>query len=320
MSDAGPILAISSFSLREQLGPIVFRFRDASGGEQSFTLDSPKLFDISDFPRRAKQRLACDWVETTAFQFAGLDDPELDRFAAGLRASDVHLLNVALDTGDLADPDPVRRAADIAELKEWIERFAAMGSTFVRVNPGSPMSHNHGEVPPDHLVAALQELGSFAGDLGTRLLVENHGGRSSDHHWLLALLDAVGSDLCGLLLDLGNFDALLGPLRKRFEARSTVDESEFAEFSDGLDLEPLYAAVDALAPRAEHVSVKIHHVTSNETCGPVDLTRALGLLAHHGYDGPFAIEYEGTSGDPWAKSLVVLDATRALVGNLTGGA
>ena len=45
-----PRLAVSSFSLREQLGPIRLEFRDASGTPQVFTHDSPKLFPISDFP------------------------------------------------------------------------------------------------------------------------------------------------------------------------------------------------------------------------------------------------------------------------------
>ncbi|WP_432969777.1 sugar phosphate isomerase/epimerase family protein [Dactylosporangium sp. CA-233914] len=313
------VLSVSSFSLREQLGPIVFRFRDPSGAEQAFTLDNPKLFGLGDYPRRARDTFGIDAIETAGFQFTGLDDPEIDLFAAGLRASGTSLLNIAVDVGDLADPDPERRAADVAELKAWIARFAAMGSTFVRVNPGSPMSAHHGTEPPDQLVEALVDLGSFAVAEGTRLLVENHGGRSSDPRWLAALLDAVGTESCGLLLDLGNFDSLLKPMRARFQQIPDADDPEVAGFLAGLDLSQLYAGIEALAARAEHVSVKAHLVADDGTIGAVDLGRALRILVDHGYDGPYAVEYEGAGGDPWAKSRRVLDATReALAAARTG--
>jgi sugar phosphate isomerase/epimerase len=47
--------------------------------------------------------------------------------------------------------------------------------------------------------------------------------------------------------------------------------------------------------------------------GPVDLKRALSILVEHGYDGPLSLEYEGNGGDPWAKSLAVLDLARSVL-------
>lgn len=306
-------LTVSSYSLREQMGPLTFDFTDADGSSQHFVSDNPRLLGVADFPQRAKDAFGVDGIETVAFQFTGLDDPELDRFSEALVASGVRLVNVAIDTGDLLEADDVRRAEHIAELKRWIARFAAMGAGFVRVNPGSPFSPHHGEAPPAHLVAALQELGAFATAEGSRLLVENHGGPSSDPVWIGRLLDAVGEEACGLLLDLGNFDVLLAPAMALLfggEGGAAVDPA--AVFAD-IDLEPLYDGIEALASRAELVHVKAHVVGDDGAVGVVDLDRAIGILAAHGYDGPLTVEYEGSGGDPWAKSLRVLEVTRDAV-------
>jgi len=302
-------LSVSTYSVREQLGPVVFDFVDPQGNDVHVELPYPKLLDLSDFPERAKDAFGVDAIETVAFQFTGLDDPELDRFAASLARSGVSLVNVAIDAGDLLEADDEKRAADVALLKQWIERFTAMGSRFVRVNPGSPFSPHHGEEPPAHLVAALRELGAFAADHGARLLVENHGGPSSDPAWMNALLEATGSDALGLLLDLGNFDVLLGPaMALGFGGDEAPDP---AELFASIDLEPLYAGIEALAARAELVHVKSHLVTDDGAVGVVDLPRALGILAAHDYSGPLTVEYEGNGGDPWAKSARVLEVVRA---------
>jgi sugar phosphate isomerase/epimerase len=274
------------------------------------TLDNPRLLPISEFPRRALDELGVDLVETVGFHFTGLGDPEIPRFEKALADAGVGLLNIALDMGDLLDPDEERRAGDLAVLKEWIARFAAMGSSFVRVNPGSPLSPWGAGQPPAHLAAALVELGEFARAGGTRLLVENHSGPSSDPAWLHALLDDVGSEHCGLLLDLGNLEPLRSTLMKLARKPPESGTLSLAASLSALDLSPLYGAIESLAPRAELVSVKTNWVADDGNVGAVDLDRALTILANHGYDGALSIEYEGVGGDPWAKTRRVVDVAR----------
>jgi len=305
------VLSVSSYSVREQLGPVVFDFVDPAGNDVHIDLPYPKLMDLSDFPARARNAFGVDAVETVAFQFAGLDDPEIDRFAAALRSTGVRLLNVCIDAGDLLKVDDAERAADIALVEQWIDRFAAMDAQFVRVNPGSPFSGNHGSTPPGYLVDALAHLGAFAKDRGVRLLVENHGGPSSDPVWMTQLLKTVGPDACGLMLDLGNFDVLMAPLMATiFGGEQPADP---ADLFAGIDLTGVYEGIDMLADHAELVSVKAHHVAADGTVGPVDLERALHILLDHGYTGPLSVEYEGSSGDPWVKSARVLDLARSVL-------
>ena len=79
-------LSVSSYSVREQLGPTEFTFTDAEGNEQRFVSDFPRLLEVSDFPGRAVDAFGVRAVETVAFQFAGVDDPAIDRFGEALAA------------------------------------------------------------------------------------------------------------------------------------------------------------------------------------------------------------------------------------------
>jgi sugar phosphate isomerase/epimerase len=305
-------LSVSTYSLREQFGPMSFDFTGPDGNDVHFEMPYAKLLDLSQFPQRANDAFGVDAIETVSGQFAGIDDPELDRFAAALLSSGVQLMNVAIDVGDLLATSPEKRTADVALSKRWIDRFAAMGSRFVRLNPGSPFAA-HTETPPPYLVDALGELGEYAGTRGSRLLVENHGGPGSDPVWMSNLLDAVGRAHLGLLLDLGNFDVLTQPVMAAATAAFTGQplEADFASLVDGLDLTSLYDGIDALASRAELVHVKVNDVDDDGTIRAVDLGKALGILDAHNYAGPLTVEYEGTGGDPWEKSVIIVDFVRA---------
>lgn len=302
------ILSVSSYSLREQLGPTDLAVVAPDGREIRFTTDFPALVDIAEFPQLAADRFGVAGVETVAFQFTGPEDPRLDRFAAESAAAGARLLNVAVDVGDLLTEDPARRAADVAALTTWIDRCAELGSAFVRVNPGSPLSPHHGTTPPEHLIEALTGLGAHARARGVRLLVENHGGPSSDAGWMNRLLDAVGRENLGLLLDLGNFDVIMAPM---MAALTGNPDAPPVPLRGSPELETVYRGIDALAGRAELVHVKAHDVDDDGTVGLVDLPRAFGILARHGYAGPLTVEYEGTGGDPWARTRRVLDLTAA---------
>ena len=315
-----PRTAVSAFSLREQLGPIALHFRDAEGVSRTYTLDNPQLLSVSDFPRRALDDLGVDLVEVPGFYFSGPDDPELGRFEKSLAETGVGLLNVVIDSGDLLDADDDRRAGDLAVLKEWVTRAAAMGSEFVRVNPGSPFTAWKG-APPAHLVAALADLGDHAQCEGTRLLVENHSGPSSDPAWMAALLDGVSAERCGLLLDLGNLEPLMSGIRRlASEFTGNPEEFDLPGALAKLDLEPLYSAVETLAPRADVVSVKVNYVAEDGSVGAVDLHRAMRILVRAGFDGPLSVEYEGFAGDPWAKTKRVVDVAREAFAATQGSA
>src|SRR5690606_40385245 len=140
-------------------------------------------------------------------------------------------------------------------------------------------------------------------DRGARRVYATHGGRGSDRPWVPELLEQGGRDRAGLLLDRGNLDGLQQPATAHvLSAAEGGQPVPFPALVDALDLSPLYRAIDALAPLAELVHVKVHDVDDDGAMRAVDLGRALGILGRHGYAGPLTIEYEGHGGDPWAKT------------------
>ncbi|WP_020495754.1 sugar phosphate isomerase/epimerase family protein [Sciscionella marina] len=302
-------LSVSSYSRREQFGPLTFDFVDPEGNDVHVEFPYPKLLSLPEFPAWARDAFGVDAIEIVGFQFVGTDDPELDQFATAQGTAGIRLIDVVIDGGDLAEPDAGKRAADVEFVKRWIERFAAMGSRFVRVNPGSPFGRHHSDTPATRLTDTLGELGEFAKEHGTQLLVEDHGGRSSDPLWMKPLLDSVGRGICGLLLDLGNFGAVTGPVMPLLFGGENGQDP--AEVGAELDRTSTYDAIEALAAYAELVSLKAHYVTDDGIAGPVDLVRAIGILADRRYTGPLSVEYEGTGGDPWANSARILDLVRA---------
>lgn len=258
---------------------------------------------MGEFPLQVAERCGATAVEAVAFQFDGIADPAIDLFAVHARSVGLDLVNAAVDDGDLLDADPGRRATDVDVMKRWIGRFAGVGFRHVRVNAGSPFSERRTARPPGYLVDALGDLGAYAASHGVRLLVENHGGSSSDPAWVAELLSTVGADNLGLLLDTGNFDAILTPML----AASLHPDENHGLSLDALDLSSVYDGIAALAPHAELVHMKAHWATDSGASGPIDMDFVVAILSSHGYSGPLTLEYEGVGGDPWAKVSAIID-------------
>ena len=103
-----------------------------------------------------------------------------------------------------------------------------------------------------------------AGEL--RVLLENHGGLSSDPEWLLSLVRLVDNPALGTLPDFGNFPA-------------EVDR---------------YAAVEALMPYAGAVSAKCYDFAEDGGETRIDFARMMAIVRAAGYAGHIGVEYEGT--------------------------
>jgi sugar phosphate isomerase/epimerase len=296
-------VAVSAYSVREHLGPAALAYTDPRTGlREELRFDFPRLLRIDQFPARARAEFEVRGIEVCQSQFAGPDADDVGRLGTALADSGMDLVNIAIDSGDLLASDRAARHRDIETHKRWISRFAALGSRFVRVNAGSPLSQRSLSTVPESLVDALSELGEFANANGTRLLVENHGGPSSEPVWMERLLTLAGHELVGLLLVIGNCSAL-APV-----AMATTFGGGFDQSS--LDLEPAYAAIEKLSGRAELVHLKAHAVDEHQI-GPLDLGRAIRILRDGGYAGVYTVEYEGVGGDPWAKTRRVAEAARS---------
>lgn len=293
-------IAVSSFSLFRVLGPLRFETRDEQGAVQEVSVPVPQEHTIEEFIALAKERLGVDAVELCQIQLDSTDDARIASLRAALDDNGIRLLTVPIDAGDLAGATPEHRAEDVERIAKWIDIAARLGATYVRVNTGTPGRADSADDRAG-LVEALVELADHASSRGLRLLIENHGGLSSDPDYLLSVRDAVGHDRLGILLDLGNFEPLVSVSHARF-AGETPDDA-------GLDTEPVYQKIARLAPEATLVHAKAFDLAADGS-PLLDLDRALEILSASGYDGPISIEWEGLHGDPWVQTASVLKTVR----------
>ncbi|MEM1424093.1 MAG: TIM barrel protein [Planctomycetota bacterium] len=232
--------------------------------------------DTLGFPRVARERYGIDAIElvNTFFANEARDSAYLTDLQARARDQGVRILLIMCDgVGALGDPDSAKRGGAIDGHVPWLEAAAKLGCHSIRVNASSAGTY---EEQQKLAADGLHRLATLA--IGHRLnvIVENHGGLSSNGSWLAGVIRRVGLDNCGTLPDFGNF---------------CTDWSRSDEPDAWYDR---YTGVGELMPHAKAVSAKSHafDATGEETS--TDYLRMMRLVTGAGYDGYVGIEYEGS--------------------------
>lgn len=164
--------------------------------------------------------------------------------------------------GALGDADEKKRAQAVENHKRWVEWAKALGCHSIRVNAQSSGSR---EEQLDRAADGLRKLTELAEPFGISVIVENHGGLSSDGAWLAAVMKKVDHKNCGTLPDFGNFHSY-----------------------------DRYKGVDETMPFAKGVSAKSHDfdAAGNET--KTDYRKMLDIVCgKYKYRGFIGVEYEG---------------------------
>jgi sugar phosphate isomerase/epimerase len=185
--------------------------------------DAEKLFKISlaewslhkalfgkkishlDFPRIAKGEFGITAVEhVNQFWMDKAKDAayvgELKKVTAGEGITNV--LIMCDREGDLGDPDSTKRQQAVENHFKWVEAGKTLGCHSIRVNARSTGSY---EEQMERAADGLRKLSEFAAQHGLNVIVENHGGLSSNGAWLAATIRKVALKSCGTLPDVGNF-------------------------------------------------------------------------------------------------------------------
>ncbi len=201
--------------------------------------------------------------------------------------------------GDLATSDAAARKAAVENHHKWVDAAAAMGCHAIRVNL---VGSNVQEEWVANSVDGLSQLASYAAGKDINVLVENHGGLSSNAKLLASVMDQVSMNNCGTLPDFGNFC-----IRKEDPADWS---SPCAEKYD------IYQGVAELMPHAKAVSAKSHEFNAEGKETEIDYTRMLKIVKDAGYTGFIGVEYEGCGLSEEAGILatkkLLLDAAREL--------
>jgi L-ribulose-5-phosphate 3-epimerase len=238
-----------------------------------------------DFPRVARVDYGLEAVEyvNSFFKDKAEDSAYLRELKARADDHGVRSLLIMCDgEGALGDPDDVARTTAVENHYRWVEAAKYLGCHSIRVNA---RSEGTPEVQRELAVDGLRRLTEFAAPREINVIVENHGGISSDGSWLSSVIRAVDHPRCGTLPDFGNFQIAEGVWYDR------------------------YQGVAELMPFAKAVSAKSHDFDAQGNEVHTDYLRMMRIVLESGYRGHVGIEYEGSS----VSEPEGIQATKALL-------
>ncbi len=203
-----------------------------------------------------------------------------------------NLLIMVDGQGNLATSEEEDRIAAVENHHKWVDAAAAMGCHSIRVNLS-------GSSDPDQWISnsvdGLRRLATYGKEKGINILVENHGGLSSNASMLAKVMQEVGMDNCGTLPDFGNF---------------CIRRNDPNDWGSGCAEEyDRYQGVRELMPFAKAVSAKSHDFDAGGNETHTDYVKMLQIVKDAGYTGYIGVEYEGGELDEVAG----IKATRDLM-------
>ncbi len=192
--------------------------------------------------------------------------------------------------GRLGDPDAQKQTESVDAHRPWLEAARTLGCHAIRVNAHSEKSESYG-TQLDRTADGLRRLCEIGDTYGLNVIVEPHGGLSSNGAWLVALMDLVGHPRVGLLPDFGNYGS------KR----------------EGLEYD-IYRGTAQSMPYAKGVSGKTFDFDAQGEESTMDFRRLVQIVKDSGFTGYVDIEYEGHNLSP----EIGIKATRDLLIKLGG--
>lgn len=236
-----------------------------------------------DFPVRSKNEFGIDAVEYVSVFFDSTTDKYVNELRRVCLDNDVDSVLIMVDNeGNLGATNERERIKAVENHYKWIEAAKLLGCQSIRVNA-------RGEGTREEIAKAavdgLGKLTEYGSTEGINVIVENHGGYSSDGEWLTGVIKEVGSPYCGTLPDFGNF-----------------------KISDG-NMYDRYKGVKELLPYAKGVSAKSHVFNADGDEANTDYYKMMKIVKDGGYRGYVGIEYEGSE----LSEADGIMATRALL-------
>jgi sugar phosphate isomerase/epimerase len=235
------------------------------------TLFSGKLTNM-EFPAKAKNGFGIHAVEYVNQFFKDKAEDETYLSELKSRTTDLNVENVLImvdNEGHLADSNDSKRKTAIENHFKWVEAAKFLGCHSIRVN-----AYATSEDPAEAKAAAVDGLGKlteFAEPYRIGIIVENHGGFSSNGKWLADVMKQVNKPGCGTLPDFGNFCIKGGP-------NGCVEEYD------------RYLGVKELMPFAKGVSAKASAFDAEGNCMETDYYKMLKIVKDAGYRGYIGIE------------------------------
>lgn len=227
-----------------------------------------------DFPEIAKKEFGINILEfvNQFFKDKAEDTAYLNDLLKRCKDNGVtnHLIMIDGE-GGLGELDAAVRNKAVENHYKWVEAAKFLGCKTIRVNAFGKGSN---EEIAKAAVEGLSKLGEFAAKTKINVIVENHGGSSSNGQWLSGVMKQVNLKNVGTLPDFGNFCI-------------TRKDGGCAESYDR------YVGTKELMPFAKGVSAKTYDFDEKGNCIETDYTKILKIVKDSGFRGIAGIEYEG---------------------------
>lgn len=225
--------------------------------------------DHLDFAKIAKTEFGIDGVEyvNQFFKDKAKDEKYLGEMKKRAEDLGVKSLLIMVDgEGALGDADEAGRKRAVENHYKWADAAKFLGCHSIRVNAQSSGSY---EEQQKRAADGLRKLSEYAAKLDLNVIVENHGGLSSNGAWLAGVIKMTEMKNCGTLPDFGNF---------RVSGSEEYDR---------------YKGVAELMPYAKAVSAKSHDFDEEGNETHTDYFKMMKIVLDAGYHGYVGIEYEG---------------------------
>lgn len=225
--------------------------------------------DHLDFPKVTREDYGIEAVEYVNIFFK---EKTKESYLAEMkkRCTDHGVTSVLImcdGEGALGDADSAKRATAVSNHHKWVDAAAFLGCHSIRVNAQSEGTFDEQQA---RAADGLRSLCEYGEKHNINVIVENHGGLSSNGEWLAGVMKRVAHPRVGTLPDFGNFN-----------------------IGDGKTYD-MYKGVEELMPFAKGVSAKSHDFLASGEESAKDYSRLMGIVRAAGYRGHVGIEYEGT--------------------------
>ncbi len=222
-----------------------------------------KRWKNADLPRIAREQFGINGIEFVNQFFDNPTRNHLNQLKRNGETFGVKFVLIMVDDeGDLAAVDKKERMQAAVSHRKWVDIAQYLGCHAIRCNLGGP---RQGWKEDKDLVSRAAEsftdLLGYAKGAGLNVVIENHGGASSDPGVLVPLIKTVNDPDFGVLPDFGNINR--------------GDDN--------------YEVVRQLVPYAKGISVKSSW-TTEDTHPAYDLEKMLKICMDAGYQGFWGIE------------------------------
>ena len=257
-------LALTSWSVHHSLGapPIANHPADRHAIPQE-ALQGAAL-SLLELPAQL-QDAGIGTLEICHFHLPTTDPAYLQELRAELDDASVELFSILIDTGNLTEADPDRRAAEVDLIASWIDVAGMLGARATRVIAGQAPASD--EAALDLSIDGLRRLARHGRKRGVRVITENFRSLASTAAICNRIIDSLGGEV-GLCADIGNFPG----------------DRRVAEFM-------------AVAPRAESIHVKASYDSAGRL-EPGQVRACLDASVAAGFEGPYTLVYD-RGGDEW---------------------